>query len=68
VVNSGSSTITVLTPTKIASWMCRSRWLWRRDSSLVIQRDSPVRVAILPSRLIANLALTNGLPDSRCLM
>jgi hypothetical protein len=67
VVNSGSSVITVLTPTRIASWMWRRRCATARDSSDVIHRDSPPAVAILPSSDAANLAVTKGSPVVTCL-
>ena len=45
-----------------ASARARSWWAARRARALVIHLESPVCVAILPSRLSAALAMTNGLP------
>jgi hypothetical protein len=47
-------------PTITASTWSRSSWTSRRERSLVIQRDSPVTVAIFPSKLAATLSKTNG--------
>ena len=62
VVRRGSSARMVLTPTQMASLMSRSSCTRRRAASPVIQRDWPVWVAIFPSRLIANFAVTKGRP------
>ena len=55
-VSSGSSAITVPRPTMIASIRPRSSWTRRRDSSPLIHRESPVRVAIFPSSVMAHFA------------
>ncbi len=46
----------------MASHVCRSSCARRRPASPDTHRDSPVAVAIFPSRLIANFAVTNGSP------
>ena len=57
-VSSGSSATTVPMPTTIASILPRSSWTKLRDDSDEIHRLSPVRTAVLPSRVIAHLAVT----------
>ena len=64
-VNSGSSRAAVSRPTMIASTRPRSAWTICRDCGLEIQRLSPVRVAILPSSVMAHLAMIHGRPVSR---
>ena len=41
--------------------MSRYSWTRRREASFVIHCDAPVRVAILPSSVIAVLSATNGI-------
>ena len=54
-------------PTRIASCVARSRWPRSRAGPPVIQRLSPVAVAIRPSRLVASFSVTSGRPSrSRC--
>ena len=60
VVKLGSSACTVLIPTKMASTACRSWWTTPRDCSLVTHLESPVRVAIRPSRVAAHFRMTKG--------
>ena len=48
-VSDGSSARAVPPPTRTASWLARSAWTWRRAIGPVIQRLSPVAVAIRPS-------------------
>lgn len=59
-VKLGSSARTVLIPTKTASLRKRIRIPSRRASAPVIHLDSPEAVAILPSKVIAALMVTNG--------
>ena len=59
-VNFGSSLITVFTPTIIASESALSWCTNLLDFSPDIHFESPVFVAILPSKLIANFAVMNG--------
>ena len=61
-VNSGSSRRAVSRPTRIASTRPRSPWTIARDGSSEIQRLEPVWVAILPSSVIAHLAMIHGRP------
>ena len=61
-VSSGSSASTVPMPTTMASIRPRSSWTRRLAASLLIHFESPVRVQILPSRVIAHLAWTYGRP------
>ena len=57
-VSRGSSARAVPMPTRMASMRPRSSWTRRRDASLLIHFESPVRVAILPSSVMAHLAWT----------
>ncbi len=57
----------VSTPTRIASIVGRMRWAQARVSGPLTQRESPPVAAILPSRLAANFAITNGRPSMRCM-
>jgi hypothetical protein len=50
----------VPTPTSTASVAARRRETWRRASSPVTQNDEPVRVAILPSAVMAYFSVTKG--------
>ena len=59
-VSSGSSARTVPAPTSTASISLRQRCTRARDRSLLIQRASPLALAILPSSVAANLSVTNG--------
>ena len=61
-VKSGSSATTVPRPTMMASTRPRSSWTLARLASLLIHLESPVWVLILPSRVIAHFAITQGLP------
>jgi len=56
--SSGSSWITVFIPTKIASILSLNFFPSFRDFSPVIHFDSPLNVAIFPSRLAAALITT----------
>ena len=58
VVREGSSASTVPIPTITAETRSLSRWTFARDSSEEIHCECPVRVAIRPSRLMANLRKT----------
>jgi hypothetical protein len=49
-------------PARIASKRPRSARVWSLASAELIQRASPLRVAIRPSRLAANFAVTSGRP------
>ena len=53
-------------PTSTASTALRISWTRRREASPVIQRASPVRVAVLPSRLMPILSVTCGRPVVMC--
>ena len=59
-VRLGSSANSVLTPTRMASEPARSFMACARACPPVIHFDSPEAVAILPSRVIAALTVTNG--------
>ena len=54
----GSSASTVPTPAMMAVYRWRSRCTRRRAASPVIHRDAPVRVAILPSMVMAYFMTT----------
>ena len=62
--SSGSSARSVFEPTATASVRARRRCTNARAGSEVIQRDSPVAVAIRPSRLAASFSVVNGRPRS----
>src|SRR5205085_102815 len=64
-VNSGSSATSVPRPTTTASTRPRSSCTFARDSSELIHFESPVRVAILPSSVMAHLRWTHGRPVRR---
>ena len=66
-VSSGSSRMTVSAPTRTTSCVARSRCTKRRLSSPVIQRDSPLAVAMRPSSDAASLSVTSGSPVVTCL-
>ena len=66
-VSCGSSASAVPMPTATASHEARQRWATRRLSSLEIHFESPVLVATLPSRLMADLKSTHGRPVRACL-
>ena len=66
-VSCGSSASAVPMPTTIASTDARQRWARSRLSSPLIHFESPVRVATLPSRVIADLNSTHGRPTRACL-
>ena len=53
-------------PTITASLAALSSCAYALASSLVIHLESPVAVAILPSRLEANFAVTKGKPVTTC--
>ena len=57
-VNWGSSASTVAMPTTMASMRPRRAWTSLRESSDEIHRLSPETTAVLPSRVIAHLAMT----------
>ena len=59
-VSRGSSACTVPAPTATASTQERQRWTWRRARSPEIQRASPVRAAMRPSRVCASLSRDQG--------
>ena len=61
-VKSGSSASAVPMPMQIASTPARQSCTSRRLRSFEIHFESPVCVATLPSRLIADLKITNGRP------
>ena len=54
-------------PTTTASTDARQRWASSRLSSPLIHCESPVRVATLPSSVIADLNSTHGRPTRACL-
>ena len=54
-------------PTTTASTEARQRWASSRLSSPLIHLESPVRVATLPSSVIADLNSTHGRPTRACL-
>ncbi len=60
ILSSGLSLTTVLIPTRTASTSERSLRTYLLAFVPVIHLDSPLRVAIFPSRLIAIFAMTNG--------
>ena len=66
-VSCGSSASAVPIPTATASTSARQWWLRRRESSPEIHFESPVRVATLPSSVIADLNSTHGRPVRACL-
>ena len=59
----GSSAIIVPTPVMIAELRARNFCTSILDSALLIHLLSPFANAVLPSRLIASLHLTNGRPS-----
>ena len=59
-VSSGSSASAVPIPTATASHSARQWWASRRESSPEIHFESPVRVATLPSSVIADLKSTRA--------
>ena len=61
-VRSGSSASTVPLPTSTASWLARSACAARRAAAPVIQRLSPLAVAMRPSRVVASFRVTRGRP------
>ena len=63
-VSAGSSARAVPEPTMTASTSSRRRCTRPRDSGPVIQRESPRRVAMRPSRLAASFSETRGRPVS----
>jgi len=54
-------------PTRTASAWLRHWWTRSLEASEEIQRDWPVTVAILPSAVMAHLAMTHGMPRARSL-
>ena len=66
-VSCGSSASAVPMPTTTASTDARQRWASSRLSSPLIHFESPVRVATLPSSVIADLNSTHGRPTRACL-
>jgi hypothetical protein len=54
-------------PTATASDSARQRWARARLASPEIHCESPVRVATLPSSVIADLRTTSGRPVRACL-
>jgi len=56
----GSSWMMVSTPTSTASWKLRKRWTKLREIGPLIHLESPLAVAILPSKVWANFNVTNG--------
>ena len=58
----GSSASTVPMPQSMAVWLRLTRCTCSRAFSPVIHLLSPVIVAILPSSVIAHLAVTHGIP------
>ena len=66
-VSSGSSASAVPMPTATASHSARQWWASRREASPEIHLLSPVRVATLPSSVIADLKSTYGRPVRACL-
>ena len=54
-------------PTITASTEARQRWASRRLCSPEIHFESPLRVATLPSSVIADLNSTHGRPTRACL-
>jgi hypothetical protein len=63
-VSAGSSARAVPPPTSTASWTRRIAWTRRRASGPVIQRLSPVAVAMRPSSVSASLSVSQGRPRS----
>ena len=61
-VSRGLSFKIVIAPTAMPGNSRRQRCTSARDASLLIQRDSPVRAAILPSSVVADFAAINGPP------
>ena len=59
-VSCGSSASAVPTPTATASHSARQRWARRRLASPEIHLESPLPVATLPSRVMADLNSTHG--------
>ena len=66
-VSRGSSASAVPMPTTTASTDARHRWASSRLASPLIHCESPVRVATLPSSVIADLNSTHGRPTRACL-
>ena len=66
-VSCGSSASAVPIPTATASTSARQWCESRRESSPEIHFESPVRVATLPSSVIADLNSTHGRPVRACL-
>src|SRR3954447_9696163 len=66
-VSCGSSASAVPMPTTTASTEARQRWASSRLASEEIHLESPVRVATLPSSVIADLNRTHGRPVRACL-
>ena len=66
-VSCGSSASAVPMPTTTASTEARQRCASGRLSSEEIHFESPVRVATLPSSVIADLKSTHGRPVRACL-
>ena len=66
-VSCGSSASAVPMPTATASDSARQRWARARLASPEIHCESPVRVATLPSSVIADLKTTSGRPVRACL-
>ena len=66
-VSCGSSASAVPMPQATASHSARQRCAIRRESSPEIHFESPVRVATLPSSVIADLNSTHGRPVRACL-
>ena len=63
--SSGSSATAVSDPTRMPSLAARMRCTAARDCSPVIQRDSPLAVAMRPSSVLASFKLTKGAqPDT----
>ncbi len=54
----GLSRMMVSAPTNTASWKLRNRWAKRREAGPLIHLESPVVVAIFPSKVWANFAVT----------
>ena len=61
-VSCGLSLINVPLPVTTASTRCRIPWTTVREASEVIHCDSPCRVAILPSTVMASFRMPKGFP------